>query len=105
MRRVHHVTGNSPFDHVRIGDCGDVPLSPLDLDGALDTICAFFSDIREAGVTPLAVGGDHLVTLPILRGITDSPVGLIHFDAHSDTYDEFFGNRYNHGTPTKAMST
>lgn len=99
VRRVHHVTGLSPFDLAQVGDCGDVVLNPLDLDGALDTISRFFADVRRAKVRPLAVGGDHLVTLPILRGLTDKPVGLIHFDAHSDTYDEFFGNRYNHGTP------
>jgi len=99
VRRVHHVTGRSPFDLARIGDCGDVALSPLDLNGALDTISAFVADVRRAGARPLAFGGDHLVTLPILRGLTDKPLGLIHFDAHSDTYDEFFGNRYNHGTP------
>lgn len=99
VRRVHHVTGKSPFDLARIADCGDVSVSPFDLNGALDTIAAFFADIRRAGARPLAIGGDHLVTLPILRGLTDRPLGLIHFDAHSDTYDEFFGNRYNHGTP------
>ena len=99
VRRVHHVTGLSPFDLARVGDCGDVPLSPLDLNGALDTISTYFANVRRAGAKPLAVGGDHLVTLPILRGTVDAPVGLIHFDAHSDTYDEFFGNRYNHGTP------
>lgn len=98
-RRVHHVSGASPFDRVRVADCGDVPLSPLDINGALEAIRAHFRGVRAAGATPIAVGGDHLVTLPILRGITDSPVGLIHFDAHSDTYDEFFGNRFNHGTP------
>ncbi|MGV6872167.1 agmatinase [Pseudochelatococcus sp. B33] len=99
VRRAHHVTGRSPFDSARVGDCGDVAVSPLDLHGALDTITAFFTAIREAGARPLAVGGDHLVTLPILRGIVREPSGLIHFDAHSDTYDSFFGNRYNHGTP------
>ena len=99
VRRVHHVTGLSPFDLASVGDCGDVLLNPLDLDGALDVISGFFADVRKARARPLAVGGDHLVTLPILRGLTDKPVGLIHFDAHSDTYDEFFGNRYNHGTP------
>ena len=99
VRRVHHVSGRSPFDLARIGDCGDVSVSPLDLMGSLDTIAAFFADVHRAGARPLAVGGDHLVTLPILRGLTDEPLGLIHFDAHSDTYDEFFGNRYNHGTP------
>lgn len=99
VRRVHHVSGRSPFDLARVGDCGDVSVSPLDLNGALDTIAAFFADIRRAGARPLTVGGDHLITLPILRGLTEKPLGLIHIDAHSDTYDEFFGNRYNHGTP------
>lgn len=99
VRRVHHVTGVSPFDQARVGDCGDVLASPLDPAQAIDTIAEFFADVRKAGARPLAVGGDHLVTLPILRGIASSPVGVIHFDAHSDTYDSFFGNRYNHGTP------
>jgi len=99
VRRVHHVTGVSPFDQVRAGDCGDVVVNPLDLLGALDTISSFFAGVHRAGARPLVVGGDHLITLPVLRGITSEPVGLIHFDAHSDTYDEFFGNRYNHGTP------
>lgn len=99
VRRVHHVSGASPFDLARVGDCGDVPLSPLDLNGSLETISSFFAGVRQAGAKPLSVGGDHLVTLPILRGIVaDGPVGLIQIDAHSDTYDEFFGNRYNHGT-------
>ncbi|AMX98034.1 agmatinase [Mesorhizobium sp. M7A.F.Ca.AU.002.06.1.1] len=99
VRRVHHVTGLSPFEQVRTGDCGDVIVNPLDLPGSLDTISAFFKNVHRAGARPLVVGGDHLITLPILRGIAKEPAGLIHFDAHSDTYDEFFGNRYNHGTP------
>jgi guanidinopropionase len=100
VRRVHHVTGLSPFDRVRAGDCGDAPVNPLDLMASLDSIEAFFTRIHEAGGRPLTAGGDHLVTLPILRSLaTEGPLGLIHFDAHSDTYDSFFGNRYNHGTP------
>src|SRR5690606_37772144 len=59
VRRVHHVTGLSPFDLARIGDCGDVALSPLDLIGALDTISAFYRNVRAAGARPLSVGGDH----------------------------------------------
>lgn len=99
VRRVHHVSGLSPFDLARVGDCGDVPLSPLDVNSALNAISSFFAEVRQAGARPLSVGGDHLVTLPILRGIVaNGPIGLIQFDAHSDTYDEFFGNRYNHGT-------
>jgi guanidinopropionase len=100
VRRVHHVTNLSPFDRVRAGDCGDAPVNPLDLMASLDSIEAFFTRIREAGSRPLTAGGDHLITLPILRSLaTKGPLGLIHFDAHSDTYDSFFGNRYNHGTP------
>src|SRR5262245_7982758 len=100
VRRVHHVTGVSPFDRVRVGDCGDAPVNPLSIEDSLSTIASHFSDVRRSGAVPLAVGGDHLVTLPILRGmIGEGPVGLIHFDAHTDTYDSFFGSRYNHGTP------
>jgi guanidinopropionase len=100
VRRVHHVTGRSPFDRVRAGDCGDAPVNPLDLMASLDSIEAFFTRVREGGARPLTAGGDHLITLPILRSLVPKrPLGLIHFDAHSDTYDSFFGNRYNHGTP------
>jgi guanidinopropionase len=101
MRRVHHVSGISPYDLARVGDCGDVPVNPLDLDESLATIATFYNRVRQAGATPLTAGGDHLVSLPVLRGLASgAPVGMIHFDAHSDTYDSFFGtSRYNHGTP------
>jgi guanidinopropionase len=101
VRRVHHVTGVSPFDLVRAADCGDVPVNPLDLEDSLARITAFYANVRAAGAVPLTAGGDHLISLPILRGIAaDAPLGMIHFDAHSDTYDSFFGtSRYNHGTP------
>jgi len=100
VRRVHHVTGKSPFDLARVADCGDAPVNPLSLEESLGSIEAFFATVRRAGATPLTVGGDHLISLPILRGLAPKqPLGLIHFDAHSDTYDSFFGNRYNHGTP------
>ncbi len=101
MRRVHHVTGVSPYDLVRVADCGDVPIDPLDLMKSLDQIGRFYHGVRAAGAVPLSAGGDHLVALPILRGVAaERPVGLIQFDAHSDTYDGFFGgNPYNHGTP------
>jgi guanidinopropionase len=100
VRRVHHVTGISPFDLVRAGDCGDAPVNPLDLQASIESMAAFFAAVHNAGARPLTAGGDHLITLPILRGIArERPAGLIHIDAHSDTYDSFFGNRYNHGTP------
>lgn len=101
MRRVHHVTGLSPYDRARVADCGDVITDPFDLMRSLDLIAAHYAGVRAAGALPLTAGGDHLISLPILRGLAkDGPVGLIQFDAHSDTYDTFFnGAKYTHGTP------
>ena len=101
IRRVHHVSGIAPFNLCRCADLGDVPIDPLDLHKSLTAIEATFSDVHAAGAAPLAAGGDHLVTLPILRAIAaERPLGLVHFDAHSDTTDSYFGgNRYAHGTP------
>jgi guanidinopropionase len=101
VRRVHHATGTAPYDLVRVADCGDAPVDPLNLLSSLDLISGFFREIAEAGAVPVTAGGDHLTTLPVLRGIVrEGPVGLIHFDAHSDTYDSFFGdNPFNHGSP------
>ncbi|SCW36823.1 agmatinase [Ancylobacter rudongensis] len=101
MRRVHHVTGLSPYDRARVADCGDVIIDPFDLMRSLDIITAHYEGVRAAGALPLTAGGDHLISLPILRGLAkNGPVGLIQFDAHSDTYDTFFnGSRYTHGTP------
>lgn len=100
MRRHHHVTGRSPYDLARVGDCGDAPVHPLDLMESLRLIEAHYAAVREAGTIPITGGGDHLISLPILRGLASkTPVGLIQFDAHSDTYDEFFGQKFNHGTP------
>ncbi|WP_099558961.1 agmatinase [Hartmannibacter diazotrophicus] len=101
MRRVHHHSGISPYDLVRVGDCGDSPINPINLMDALDKITGFYDEIRAGGAIPITAGGDHLISLPILRALgKDRPVGMIHFDAHSDTYDSFFGdNKFTHGTP------
>ena len=101
MRKVHHVSHIAPYDLVRVGDLGDAPVNPIDLLDSLKRIEGFYRQIHEAGTLPLSVGGDHLVTLPIFRAIArDRPIGMIHFDAHSDTNDRYFGdNPYTHGTP------
>ena len=74
---------------------------PVDLERSLKSIEAFFAQIVNAGTVPLAIGGDHLSSLPILRAVASQrPVGMVHFDAHSDTVDAYFeGSRYTHGTP------
>jgi len=101
IRRVNPASGIAPFDLCRVGDVGDAPVNPIDIADALARIQAFFEALAAAGVVPLGAGGDHLVTLPILRAIaTERPLGLVQFDAHSDTVDSYFGGqRYTHGTP------
>ena len=101
MRAVHHVTRVNPYELCRVADMGDVPMSvAFDLEASHADITEFFHSIHAAGVVPLSVGGDHSITLPILRAIAaDRPVGLVHIDAHTDTCDEEFGCRYTHGTP------
>jgi len=101
VRRVHHVSRVSPYDLCRVGDLGDARVNPVDLDDTLARVEGFYRELRERGATPLSAGGDHLVTLPILRGIhRGRPAGLVHFDAHSNTNDHYFGaHKYTHGTP------
>ncbi len=101
MRRAHHVSRIEPFSLAQIADIGDLSVNPIDLHDSLARIEAGVAAIVDAGALPLGVGGDHLTTLPALRAVgRRRPVGLIHFDAHSDTNDTYFGNnRYTHGTP------
>lgn len=101
MRNVHHVSRISPYELCRIADCGDVPVNPVDIHDTLARIERFFQEIHESGAAPLSAGGDHLCTLPVMRAIArDRPVGMVHFDAHSDTWDKYFGgSQYTHGTP------
>jgi len=67
MRRIHHVTGISPFELARCGDLGDAPVNPASLDDSLERIEKHFAKIHAAGTVPLSAGGDHLITLPIMR--------------------------------------
>src|SRR5215469_4737154 len=101
MRRVHHVSKIAPYELCRVGDHGDAPINPIDLHDSLARIEEFYTRLHEAGAAPLTAGGDHLITLPILRAIArERPLGLVPFDAHSDTGDTYFGGeKYTHGTP------
>jgi guanidinopropionase len=99
VRRIN-ANGVSPYDVLRVADLGDSPVNPIDLLDSLKKIEVFFRRITTGGAIPIAAGGDHLVTLPILRALATTPLGLIHFDSHSDTNDKYFGdNPYTHGTP------
>jgi len=102
MRAIHHVTKVNPYDLCRIGDLGDVAFSRIyELEACLDDIAEFYTRVHAAGAAPLSAGGDHAITLPIFRAIADKerPLGMVHIDAHTDTWDEFLGSKYMHGTP------
>ncbi len=101
-RRIHHVSRIDPYEICEIADVGDVPfLNIQQPDLAIGEIEEFFKIIADAGVAPLSAGGDHSITYPIFRAIAspDAPIGMIHIDAHTDTWDAFQGNKFNHGAP------
>jgi agmatinase len=97
----NHVLKCAPTVDLRIADVGDVPFrSRFKLDESHEDIEAAIGKIMAAGVAPLSVGGDHSVTLPILRAIgRKRPVGMIHIDAHCDTSGPFDLTKFHHGGP------
>jgi guanidinopropionase len=101
VKRRHHASGIAPHEICRVADLGDVWFeAPYDLEVALEHIAAFYRRLHGVGVVPISAGGDHSVTLPVLRGIASTrPVGLVHFDAHCDTGGEHFGSKFHHGAP------
>ena len=100
-RAIHHVTKVNPYDLCRVADVGDVAFTHLfQIEKAIEDIEAFFRRVHEAGAAPLSAGGDHSITYPIFRAIAaERPVGMVHIDAHTDTWDEFLGSKFTHGAP------
>lgn len=101
LRPYNMATRAAPFDSLRVGDIGDVAINTFNLLKSIDIIERHFAAVLEAGTVPLTMGGDHTITLPILRAMrrAHGPVGLIHVDAHADINDEMFGEKIAHGTP------
>ena len=89
-------------ENISILDYGDIDTVPGYFEDSNARIEKGMADLCRAEVIPLIMGGDHSITLPLLRGLTkvhEGPVALLHFDAHSDTISGYFGRDYNHGTP------
>ena len=101
IRLYHPVSLKSPYNKYNIADIGDCPVNPADLQDSLNKIENYYNEIIKSNVIPLSIGGDHLVSLPILRALAKKgPVALFQFDSHSDTWDSYFGGyKYTHGTP------
>jgi guanidinobutyrase len=103
IRPYNPVLRVSPFDRLRVADYGDLSVNPLSIEDTFDRITAQLKQVLDAGTIPVCVGGDHSILLPILRAIhaAHGPVALIQLDAHSDTWDQYWGMRYSHGTPVR----
>jgi agmatinase len=92
----------NPFAKHRIADFGDLSVNPLSIEDTFRRIERGLAPILEGSTRSVCVGGDHSISLPILRAVTKKhggPVCLIQFDAHNDLWDEYFGSKYSHGTP------
>ncbi|SMX46783.1 agmatinase [Maliponia aquimaris] len=101
IRAQHAVTGMRPFETVNCADLGDVGPNPADIQDSMRRITEFYGKLVAAGIRPLTAGGDHLSSLPVLRALAkDGPLGMIHFDSHTDLFHSYFGGTmYTHGTP------
>lgn len=93
-------TRAAPFDSFQIADLGDVPINAFNLLKSIDIIEAFYDEALQHDIKPVSFGGDHTISLPILRAIArqHGPVALVHVDAHADINDEMFGEKIAHGT-------
>lgn len=100
VRPYGMATGAAPFDSFQIADTGDVALNTYNLEKSIALIEAHFDGLLAAGAKTIAMGGDHTITLPILRAQArvHGPLAVVHVDAHADMNDHMFGESVTHGT-------
>jgi agmatinase len=101
LRPYHPGLDVSPFERAQVVDAGDIAANPMDIPQAIGTIERAAGELLDSGARLVTVGGDHTIALPLLRAMArrHGPVALLHFDAHLDTWDSYFGASYTHGTP------
>src|ERR1700749_4977496 len=101
LRPYHPGLDVHPWSGHQVADAGDLPANPFDLLQAIADVEGGAREVLDQADYLVAIGGDHTVALPFLRATAarHGPVALIHFDAHLDTWDTYFGAPYTHGTP------
>ncbi|NJP68878.1 agmatinase [Streptomyces spiramenti] len=101
LRPYNPAQDASPFALAQVADAGDIAVNPFSIEEAVETVEAAAGDLMASGTRLVTLGGDHTVALPLLRAAArrHGPVALLHFDAHLDTWDTYFGAEYTHGTP------
>ncbi|MGW7579217.1 agmatinase [Streptomyces sp. NPDC054765] len=101
LRPYHPGLDVSPFATQQVADAGDIAVNPFNVGEAIETIEDAASGLQTDGTRLVTIGGDHTIALPLLRAAAKryGPVAVLHFDAHLDTWDTYFGAEYTHGTP------
>lgn len=95
-----------PFHAQQVADAGDIAANPFDIQDAIGHIARAAGELTADGTKLLTLGGDHTIALPLLRAMhaLHGPLAVLHFDAHLDTWDTYFGEPYTHGTPFRRAS-
>jgi agmatinase len=101
LRAYHAGLDVQPFAAQQVVDAGDIACNPFSIDEAIGQIEQHATELRDEVGRLVCVGGDHTIALPLLRSLREErgPLALVHFDAHLDTWDTYFGASYTHGTP------
>ena len=99
--QYHPAYDTEPFAEQQVADAGDIACNPYNIEEAVGEIQAAATDLLSKVGTIISLGGDHTIALPLLRAVNHyhGPVALVHFDAHLDTWDTYYGAPYTHGTP------
>jgi agmatinase len=106
LRPYNPAVDVSPFAHHQVVDAGDIAANPFDITAAIGQIERGAGELAASGARLLTIGGDHTIALPLLRVMArrHGPVAVVHFDAHLDTWDTYFGAAITHGTPFRRAS-
>jgi agmatinase len=106
LRPYNPAVDVEPFAAQQVVDAGDIAANPFDIGAAIEQIENGARDLLERAGRILTIGGDHAIALPLLRAMAarHGPVAVVHFDAHLDTWDTYFGAAYTHGTPFRRAS-
>ena len=97
----HPAYDTEPFKTIQVADAGDVACNPYNIEEAIAQIEVTADELYKKAPVIISLGGDHTIAVPLLRSINKvvGQVALVHFDAHLDTWDTYFGAPYTHGTP------
>ena len=106
LRPYNPAANVSPFATQQVVDAGDIAANPFDIEEAISSIHKSYDQLSERAKKIVTIGGDHTITLPILRSLKSKhgAISVVHFDAHLDTWDSYFGADYTHGTTFRRAS-